>query len=147
MVAVLPGKIGVPIFSILKAQAKPKHVVFLEGDNEKIQRACHSILEEAFGSRALSNPFSFSGDCAQNLGSIQGLVPTKNSPGLAAGDHYVLHTLNRFHVLRARVFRPRRCRQVAAVNRRTSGESAAGMDLQERRILQSGAAAKAETHP
>ena len=59
MVAVLPGKIGVPIFSILKAQAKPKHVVFLEGDNEKIQRACHSILEEAFGSRALSNPFSF----------------------------------------------------------------------------------------
>ena len=101
MVAVLPGKIGVPIFSILKAQAKPKHVVFLEGDNEKIQRACHSILEEAFGSRALSNPFSFSGDCAQSLGSIQGLVPTKNSPGFAAGDHYVLHTLNRFHVLRA----------------------------------------------
>jgi malate dehydrogenase (oxaloacetate-decarboxylating)(NADP+) len=27
-------------------QAKPKHVVFPEGDNEKILRACHSILEE-----------------------------------------------------------------------------------------------------
>ena len=27
-------------------QAKPKHVVFPEGENEKILRACHSILEE-----------------------------------------------------------------------------------------------------
>jgi malate dehydrogenase (oxaloacetate-decarboxylating)(NADP+) len=31
---------------ILKAQTKPKSVVFPEGDNEKILRACHSILEE-----------------------------------------------------------------------------------------------------
>jgi malate dehydrogenase (oxaloacetate-decarboxylating)(NADP+) len=31
---------------IHRAQAKPKHVVFPEGDNEKILRACHSILEE-----------------------------------------------------------------------------------------------------
>jgi malate dehydrogenase (oxaloacetate-decarboxylating)(NADP+) len=31
---------------IHKAQAKPKHVVFPEGDNDKILRACHSILEE-----------------------------------------------------------------------------------------------------
>jgi len=31
---------------IHKAQAKPKHVVFPEGDNEKILRASHSILEE-----------------------------------------------------------------------------------------------------
>jgi malate dehydrogenase (oxaloacetate-decarboxylating)(NADP+) len=31
---------------ILKAQAKPKHVVFPEGDNDKILRACHTILEE-----------------------------------------------------------------------------------------------------
>ncbi len=31
---------------ILKAQAKPKHVVLPEGDNEKILRACHSILDE-----------------------------------------------------------------------------------------------------
>ena len=31
---------------ILKAQAKPKQVVFPEGDNEKILRACHQILEE-----------------------------------------------------------------------------------------------------
>jgi malate dehydrogenase (oxaloacetate-decarboxylating)(NADP+) len=31
---------------VLKAQAKPKQVVFPEGDNEKILRACHTILEE-----------------------------------------------------------------------------------------------------
>ena len=31
---------------IVKAQAKPKHVVFPEGDNEKILRACQSILDE-----------------------------------------------------------------------------------------------------
>ncbi len=31
---------------ILRAQAKPKHVVFPEGDNDKILRACHNILEE-----------------------------------------------------------------------------------------------------
>jgi malate dehydrogenase (oxaloacetate-decarboxylating)(NADP+) len=31
---------------IHKAQAKPKHVVFPEGDNEKILRACHTLLEE-----------------------------------------------------------------------------------------------------
>ncbi len=31
---------------IHKAQAKPKNVVFPEGDNEKILRACHSIWEE-----------------------------------------------------------------------------------------------------
>ena len=31
---------------ILKAQAKPKRVVFPEGENEKILRACHSILDE-----------------------------------------------------------------------------------------------------
>jgi malate dehydrogenase (oxaloacetate-decarboxylating)(NADP+) len=31
---------------IQKAQAKPMHVVFPEGDNEKILRACHCLLEE-----------------------------------------------------------------------------------------------------
>jgi len=31
---------------IHKAQAKPKHVVFPEGDNEKILRAAHALLEE-----------------------------------------------------------------------------------------------------
>jgi len=31
---------------IHKAQTKPKQVVFPEGDNEKILRACHTILEE-----------------------------------------------------------------------------------------------------
>ena len=31
---------------VQKAQAKPKQVVFPEGDNDKILRACHTILEE-----------------------------------------------------------------------------------------------------
>jgi len=31
---------------IRKAQAKPKSVVFAEGENEKILRACHSLIEE-----------------------------------------------------------------------------------------------------
>jgi malate dehydrogenase (oxaloacetate-decarboxylating)(NADP+) len=31
---------------ILKAQAKPKHVVFPEGDNDRILRACHTIIDE-----------------------------------------------------------------------------------------------------
>jgi len=31
---------------ILKARSKPKHVVFPEGDNDKILRACHCLLEE-----------------------------------------------------------------------------------------------------
>jgi malate dehydrogenase (oxaloacetate-decarboxylating)(NADP+) len=31
---------------IHKAQVRPKHVVFPEGDNEKILRACHCLLEE-----------------------------------------------------------------------------------------------------
>jgi malate dehydrogenase (oxaloacetate-decarboxylating)(NADP+) len=42
---------------IHKAQAKPKHVVFPEGDNEKILRACHSILEERIATPILlGNP-------------------------------------------------------------------------------------------
>ena len=31
---------------IHKAQAQPKHVVFPEGDNDKILRACHTLVEE-----------------------------------------------------------------------------------------------------
>ena len=42
---------------ILKAQAKPRHVVFPEGDNEKILRASHSILEEKIATPILiGNP-------------------------------------------------------------------------------------------
>jgi malate dehydrogenase (oxaloacetate-decarboxylating)(NADP+) len=31
---------------VQKAQARPKHVVFPEGENEKILRACHNLVEE-----------------------------------------------------------------------------------------------------
>jgi malate dehydrogenase (oxaloacetate-decarboxylating)(NADP+) len=42
---------------ILRAQAKPKQVVFPEGDNEKILRACHQILEEKIATPILvGNP-------------------------------------------------------------------------------------------
>ena len=34
---------------IHKAQINPKHVVFPEGDNEKILRACHMLVEEKIG--------------------------------------------------------------------------------------------------
>jgi malate dehydrogenase (oxaloacetate-decarboxylating)(NADP+) len=34
---------------IHKAQVNPKQVVFPEGDNEKILRACHALVEEAIG--------------------------------------------------------------------------------------------------
>ena len=38
---------------IQKAQAKPKHVVFPEGENEKILHACHCLLEEKIASPIL----------------------------------------------------------------------------------------------
>ena len=42
---------------ILRAQAKPKLVVFPEGDNEKILRACHQILDEKIATPILvGNP-------------------------------------------------------------------------------------------
>ncbi|MFZ0586429.1 MAG: NADP-dependent malic enzyme [Candidatus Sulfotelmatobacter sp.] len=41
---------------IHKAQVKPKQVVFPEGDNEKILRACHSILEEKIATPILLGP-------------------------------------------------------------------------------------------
>src|SRR5205823_2828057 len=38
---------------IHKAQANPKQVVFPEGDNEKILRACHALVEEKIGNPIL----------------------------------------------------------------------------------------------
>ena len=38
---------------IQKAQAKPKQVVFPEGENEKILRACHNLVEEKIASPIL----------------------------------------------------------------------------------------------
>jgi len=38
---------------IHKAQTRPKHVVFPEGDNEKILRACHAILDEGIATPIL----------------------------------------------------------------------------------------------
>ena len=38
---------------IVKAQARPKHVVFPEGDNEQILRACNAILDETIATPIL----------------------------------------------------------------------------------------------
>jgi hypothetical protein len=35
------------------------------------------------------------------IANMMFLIPAKNSPGFAAGEHYMLHTLDRLHVLRA----------------------------------------------
>jgi malate dehydrogenase (oxaloacetate-decarboxylating)(NADP+) len=53
---------------VLKAQAKPKQVVFPEGHNEKILRACHTILEEKIAKPILvGNPGTIQ-DKAEELG-------------------------------------------------------------------------------
>jgi len=60
---------------ILKAQAEPKHVVFPEGDNEKILRACHQILEEKIATPILvGNPATIHARTAElglDLGGTQ----------------------------------------------------------------------------
>ena len=51
---------------ILKAQAEPKHVVFPEGDNEKILRASHQILEEKIATPILiGNPATIHGKAVE----------------------------------------------------------------------------------
>jgi len=51
---------------IQKAQAKPKHVVLPEGDNEKILRACHTILDEKIATPILlGNPVTIHAKIAE----------------------------------------------------------------------------------
>jgi len=64
---------------VLKAQAKPKQVVFPEGDNEKILRACHTILEEKIARPILiGNPGTIHAKAAElglNLKDVQIVDP------------------------------------------------------------------------
>jgi malate dehydrogenase (oxaloacetate-decarboxylating)(NADP+) len=53
---------------IHKAQANPKQVVFPEGDNEKILRACHAIVEEKIGKPILLGNAAAIQARAQELG-------------------------------------------------------------------------------
>jgi malate dehydrogenase (oxaloacetate-decarboxylating)(NADP+) len=53
---------------IHKAQASPKQVVFPEGDNEKILRACHAIVEEKIGKPILLGSAAAIQARAQELG-------------------------------------------------------------------------------
>jgi malate dehydrogenase (oxaloacetate-decarboxylating)(NADP+) len=49
-----------------KAQAKPKQVIFPEGENEKILRACHSLVEEKIATPILlGNPATIHAKCAE----------------------------------------------------------------------------------
>ena len=50
---------------IHKAQARPKQVIFPEGENEKILRACHALIEERIAKPILlGNPASIQAKCA-----------------------------------------------------------------------------------
>ncbi len=53
---------------IHKAQANPKHVVFPEGDNEKILRACHALVEEKIAQPILLGDANKIHSRAQELG-------------------------------------------------------------------------------
>ncbi len=68
---------------IHKAQAKPKHVVFPEGDNDKILRACHTILEEKIARPILiGNPGTIHAKAAElglDLKDVQ-IVDPASSP-------------------------------------------------------------------
>jgi malate dehydrogenase (oxaloacetate-decarboxylating)(NADP+) len=59
---------------IHKAQANPKHVVFPEGDNEKILRACHALVEEKIADPILLGDANKIHNRAQELGvSLAGM--------------------------------------------------------------------------
>jgi malate dehydrogenase (oxaloacetate-decarboxylating)(NADP+) len=51
---------------IHKAQARPKQVIFPEGENEKILRACHALIEERIARPVLlGNPATIQAKCAE----------------------------------------------------------------------------------
>jgi malate dehydrogenase (oxaloacetate-decarboxylating)(NADP+) len=59
---------------IHKAQANPKQVVFPEGDNEKILRACHALVEEKIGKPILLGDVQKIQVKARDLGvSLEGM--------------------------------------------------------------------------
>ena len=74
---------------IQKAQVKPKHVVFPEGENEKILRACHYLLEEKIAYPILlgdANKIQTQcSDLGLDLGGAQIIDPRISS----YRDHYI----------------------------------------------------------
>jgi malate dehydrogenase (oxaloacetate-decarboxylating)(NADP+) len=64
---------------IHKAQANPKQVVFPEGENEKILRACHTLVEEQIGKPILLGDIAKiharARECGVNLDGMQILDP------------------------------------------------------------------------
>jgi len=65
---------------IQKAQSRPKHVVFPEGENEKILRACHSILEEKIAAPIL-------------LGNVANIIAKATELGLNLRDAEIVDPL------------------------------------------------------
>src|SRR6201997_5317002 len=59
---------------IHKAQANPKQVVFPEGDNEKILRACHALVEEKIGHPILLGDGNVFGSMMVHMGDADALV-------------------------------------------------------------------------
>jgi malate dehydrogenase (oxaloacetate-decarboxylating)(NADP+) len=80
---------------IHKAQANPKQVVFPEGDNEKILRACHALVEEAIGKPILLGDAAKiqarARDLGVNLEGMQIVDPTTS-------DHRAPYVLELFRL-------------------------------------------------
>lgn len=84
---------------IHKAQANPKQVVFPEGDNEKILRACHTLVEEAIAKPILLGDAAKIRTRARELGmSLEGMqiVDPLNS------DHSESYVLELFRLRQRR---------------------------------------------
>ena len=79
---------------IHKAQANPKQVVFPEGDNEKILRACHALVEEKIGKPILLGDVQKIQGKARDLGvSLEGMQIV--DPASAAHRELYIHELFR----------------------------------------------------
>src|ERR1700758_2025757 len=84
---------------IHKAQASPKQVVFPEGDNEKILRACHALVEEAIGKPILLGDAAKIQARARDLGvNLEGMQIVDP----VTADHRKPYTLELFRLRQRR---------------------------------------------
>ncbi|HVO63831.1 MAG TPA: NADP-dependent malic enzyme [Terriglobales bacterium] len=74
---------------IHKAQMKPKHVVFPEGENEKILRACHCLLEEKIALPIILGDAARIRDLAIELGLDLRTAKVVNPDDSPLREHYI----------------------------------------------------------
>jgi malate dehydrogenase (oxaloacetate-decarboxylating)(NADP+) len=95
----LGKKYEVSHIMIHKAQANPKQVVFPEGENEKILRACHALVEEKIAKPILLGDATEIQRRAQDLGlSLEGMQMIDP----AASDHREIYALELFRLRQRR---------------------------------------------